>query len=98
MPPTTTLVKSLPEIQAEKAAQIALLREKEAKERANQQAQFNLAFAGAWGASHGSISGSGGFVWGPGRIAASIVAQHTQFQSQPPPPAQQQTVNHSNNL
>ena len=63
VPPTTTLVKSLPEIQAEKAAQIALLREKEDKERANQQAQFNLAFAGAWGASHGSISGSGGFVW-----------------------------------
>lgn len=73
--------KSLAEIQAEEAAQLARQKEKEAKERATQQGNMNLAAAGAWGSSHHSLSSS---AWSSGRTAAAVVAQHPPQQVQPP--------------
>ena len=65
----STAAKSLAEIQAEEAAQLARQKEKERQEKASQQVNLNLAAAGAWGASHNNSA------WNSGRTAAAVVGQ-----------------------
>ena len=65
----STAAKSLAEIQAEEAAQLARQKEKERLEKASQQVNLNLAAAGAWGASHNNSA------WSSGRTAAAVVGQ-----------------------
>merc|ERR1719222_624692 len=64
----STAAKSLAEIQAEEAAQLARQKEKERLEKASQQVNLNFA-AGAWGASHNNSA------WSSGRTAAAVVGQ-----------------------
>ena len=75
---STAAPKSLAEIQAEEAAQLARQKEKERVEKATQPVNLNLAAAGAWGASSSSVASGAshsGSAWSSGRTAAAVVGQ-----------------------